>query len=86
MTNERMQSLIKKYRMELALRDGAEVIKVTGKIPAAEVDEIKTNKPAILAELHRINDDRKTTELIAAAARKEENRANAVLSRFYSFN
>ena len=73
MTNERMQELIKKYRIEIALRDGVEMIKTASKLSTVEVDEIKSNKPAILAELHRLADEKAAAWAVKRAALEVEN-------------
>ena len=73
MITERMQQLIKKYRMEIALRDGIEFLKMASKPSTTEVDEIKANKPAILAELHRQADEKAAAWAVKRAALEVEN-------------
>ena len=75
MTNEKIQEYIKKYRMEIGIQNGQEGIRVNKKPSAKEVEEIKANKPAILAELHRRADGRKAAELARKEAQEKENRA-----------
>jgi len=71
----KIDSLIKKWNIELAYKNGQEGLAVTGKPSAAEVTEIKSLKEEIMAELKRRAAEREAEIEVAraeAAARLEQ--------------
>jgi len=76
---EKVNELIKKFKIELGMKDGVERIKVFKKPPAAEVKELKELKPAIIKQLKAIENEkrekaieaRKRGELRREAYKKE---------------
>ncbi len=71
----KINGLIKKFKIELATKNGQEGLLVRGKPSAAEVAELKALKPEIMAELKRRAAERKAEIEVAraeAAARLEQ--------------
>lgn len=75
----KIDGLIKKFKIELAYKNGQEGLAVRGKPTAAEVAELKALKPEIMAELKRRAAERWAAEnakkAAEEAARQEEIRA-----------
>ena len=64
----KIDGLIKKFKIELAYKNGQEGLAVFGKPSAAEVAELKALKPEIMAELKRRAAERRAAEKAKKAA------------------
>ena len=75
----KIDGLIKKFKIELAIKDGKEGLGIRGKPTAAELAELKALKPEIVAELKRRAAEKwaaeKAKKAAEEAARQEEIRA-----------
>jgi len=67
-----IREMITKFGMTLAEKDGQEGIRAYRKPTTKQVEEIKAKKPEIIAELHRIEDEKKAEEATEKARLEAE--------------
>ena len=67
--------MIRKYSITLAEKDGQEALRVSGKLTQAVKNQILSVKPAILAELKRLETERKERAAAKKAVDEAEKRA-----------
>lgn len=71
----KINEMIRKWRLEVAEKDGKKGLRVIGKITQAERDMLRKNKDEIMAELERRKVEKEAIEAQKKADRKEEIRA-----------
>jgi len=67
-----ISEMIKKFKLELAEKDGVEGFRCYGKPSKEQVEELKANKPLIMAELNKIVAAKKLENQIARQKRETE--------------